>query len=869
MRHFSEIPSTPTPMFRRPELSVGSTLVLPSTGRVTLRFVGPVKGKKGSFAGLELVDQPHLGKNSGDFQGTRYFTTSVPGSGLFMPFEKLLLALSDTPDKGKRLSMIGSPMPKTRTPLAEANLSRHTSTLRNTQAKGRSHNSTPPLNTRLASKPPSTARMSPVSHISPAGKSALESELQILLNTKIIIEAERNNLVMETAELRKKLQETQNTLDQNNELLSELQKTQSDARSRIQVAEERAEVSENKLVNQRRLYESQRKELLEVIDQVEAQVNDNEQLYIAEMKKLQEELSQKQEIIDGLQVKLSDLQTQFDKQKQSGHVIGDKAIDDLRTEVENLQLTNLTQVKAIKQLQTDAVGKEKKVKEMSKETLLLKESFLNEKDSIEIQMTEQIQMNDHLKKSLGMKEQELSSLRQQLESASKTITKQVSNTADIDTLQKSHELELLALNKQISNLEKQLRANTVNDKVQELEFKLENKECIISDLRTQLAENHISTGPDEARGEELIKLNEFLKSKDSQLLELSSKLDSLKINEENVKILEKKLAEKELIIKQMPQEDIELKSKLSELEKKLSELQRNLKEKESLIKEQKEKLSAVQDPEVMQKDLEENETNLIAAHSKIKSLTEDLEAKELENKRIVEFLDSHKSLESELSAKAAEISELTAKLKALEDNKEILKDSELEEKVLEIEILKEELTELKSTDNSQEAERLRKELEDLNEKAKSDSRKNQELLEKVESLKKDVASRPSELEFQELKSNLELLDQLRQVESTTKENEITALKEKLKSLTTTNTITNRNTVLHEITKESSSRNSTIRQSVSLLDKRPSVISQVIDGTLQVHVPEKKDPVNGRKQWCGLCERTGHDSIDCPYENDIF
>ncbi|KAI5952818.1 hypothetical protein KGF54_003685 [Candida jiufengensis] len=30
-----------------------------------------------------------------------------------------------------------------------------------------------------------------------------------------------------------------------------------------------------------------------------------------------------------------------------------------------------------------------------------------------------------------------------------------------------------------------------------------------------------------------------------------------------------------------------------------------------------------------------------------------------------------------------------------------------------------------------------------------------------------------------------------------------------------------------------------------------------------------DPSSGKSDWCGLCERDGHSSINCPFENDIF
>lgn len=39
--------------------------------------------------------------------------------------------------------------------------------------------------------------------------------------------------------------------------------------------------------------------------------------------------------------------------------------------------------------------------------------------------------------------------------------------------------------------------------------------------------------------------------------------------------------------------------------------------------------------------------------------------------------------------------------------------------------------------------------------------------------------------------------------------------------------------------------------------------------LPIFKPTYVDPSSGKNDWCGLCERDGHSSIDCPYENDIF
>ncbi|KAK2601714.1 hypothetical protein QQS21_004702 [Conoideocrella luteorostrata] len=82
------VPATPG----RPSVEdffVGDTVDVPGGMFGTVRFVGTVQGKKGTFAGIELhQDFAPKGKNNGDVDGVSYFTTSVPGSGIFVPVTK-------------------------------------------------------------------------------------------------------------------------------------------------------------------------------------------------------------------------------------------------------------------------------------------------------------------------------------------------------------------------------------------------------------------------------------------------------------------------------------------------------------------------------------------------------------------------------------------------------------------------------------------------------------------------------------------------------------------------------------------------------------------------------------------------------------
>jgi len=70
-------------------LRVGDTVNVPGGMHGTLKFIGTVDGKNGTFAGVELASEyAARGKNSGDVGGKHYFRTTVPGGGIFLPVDK-------------------------------------------------------------------------------------------------------------------------------------------------------------------------------------------------------------------------------------------------------------------------------------------------------------------------------------------------------------------------------------------------------------------------------------------------------------------------------------------------------------------------------------------------------------------------------------------------------------------------------------------------------------------------------------------------------------------------------------------------------------------------------------------------------------
>ncbi|KAL2891702.1 Tip elongation protein 1 [Ceratocystis lukuohia] len=73
------------------DLLVGDVVDVPGGMKGTVRFVGSVNGKKGVFAGVELLPEfAGRGKNSGDVDGISYFTTTLAGAGIFVPATKVL-----------------------------------------------------------------------------------------------------------------------------------------------------------------------------------------------------------------------------------------------------------------------------------------------------------------------------------------------------------------------------------------------------------------------------------------------------------------------------------------------------------------------------------------------------------------------------------------------------------------------------------------------------------------------------------------------------------------------------------------------------------------------------------------------------------
>ncbi|KAG7889008.1 hypothetical protein KL936_003395 [Ogataea polymorpha] len=91
-------------------IQVGHRVVIPGGGEAYVRYVGRVRNKSGTFAGVELIGESvSKGKNSGDVDGVFYFKTKIPKSGLFLPYHKLVQANTSPLRPVSQASVLNSP----------------------------------------------------------------------------------------------------------------------------------------------------------------------------------------------------------------------------------------------------------------------------------------------------------------------------------------------------------------------------------------------------------------------------------------------------------------------------------------------------------------------------------------------------------------------------------------------------------------------------------------------------------------------------------------------------------------------------------------------------------------------------------------
>ncbi|KAJ5154040.1 Zinc finger CCHC-type [Penicillium coprophilum] len=113
------------------DVRVGEVVNVPGGMYGTVKYLGPVAGKAGRFAGVELSSEhAQRGKNSGDVDGRKYFVTSIPGAGIFVPMnnnkyvtKRSNVSTPTTPARGRPVNFsksvgasLTTPRPRVRRP---------------------------------------------------------------------------------------------------------------------------------------------------------------------------------------------------------------------------------------------------------------------------------------------------------------------------------------------------------------------------------------------------------------------------------------------------------------------------------------------------------------------------------------------------------------------------------------------------------------------------------------------------------------------------------------------------------------------------------------------------------------------------------
>lgn len=124
----------------------------------------------------------------------------------------------------------------------------------------------------------------------------------------------------------------------------------------------------------------------------------------------------------------------------------------------------------------------------------------------------------------------------------------------------------------------------------------------------------------------------------------------------------------------------------------------------------------------------------------------------------------------------------------------------------------------------------------------------------IDDLKHQLDVRPTFDELSELQKSLDELDTLHEEELKARDLQISAL---------TKTTDDLNKKLQQL----EAAPTTVAEPKKEVVPQPAIGSE--DGLPIYKPPAPVDPSAGKNDWCGLCERDGHSSINCPYENDIF
>lgn len=855
---------------------IGSKVAIPGTrGHGTLRYFGPIRGKTGAFGGIELSGALATlrGKNSGSVDGVNYFSVEVPSSGLFLPWDKLIQAnpflLSNVIPRAKLANQAnGLHSPN------GVSLSKKSST----SLLGTPRAVSPIPNRNLVVSPPSRNSFHDQMKRSSVNSRDLEQELHDLKTKYFLSQAEMQEKMQILNELQSTVDEIHPLLEEYEQNLTEKDLLLCKQRKDIEELEKNLEV---KLQKQKKEFDLAREQWRESIDLMTVNQQENEEYYVSQIEQLMETVKSREGLektgkdndsVDS--TKFKDLEEEILLLKEKLKDNQSKENDDVDTLIKDkeLQIESLTKALAklekLKNLEIEELKAQLLTASSDSTTKEGSAKLLQSKDENIVQLQEKL---DTLNTEVDQ------SLKDQLEKLSLSSVKDM---AEIERLKKDVE----GAKKALTNSEQQDLTESSKEKEVEI-AKLKSELMLLKDSNRDSADYEELFIQILKQKFEISKLEEQLEiaKVDNNDIEPKANIQNQnEISDLKQKITELEKANKLLTDKQATKDLNEISSDADSKEiKDLRESLQNLKASTILIEEYNKLEKSYEEFKVMHLELQRSTS---AEAAKLKEITCDLELLEKENKKYKAEIDRAKDnnlsdrlkllVQENIAIKEAMaeadqttlIENLQLKVEELTKELEVASgdsNMEVENLTKEVEKLAKANKERKSNAMPQNADHievneLKQELEKLQKElaAKGDSGQSK-LASELEKLKHQLEMRPTFDELVELQNSIEELETLHKQEVDAKDSEIAELKKEIEKL---------NERLSDVQSSKAESNGNTVSKAAPVQKQPLVNSD----SLPIYEPaDKIDPSVGKDDWCGLCERDGHSSISCPYENDIF
>lgn len=281
---------------------VGCYIQIPNLGRGQLKYIGPVDGKPGQFAGVDLL--ANIGKNDGSFQGKRYFDAEYPQSGLFIQVARIAHLLESATDersiKKKSYGNLVAADDNDTDILMTDSVSSRTQSVRRTSSTGTTVHS---VNNGMVSEPYSPTpmrsfRIASRTHVShdtdttDAGMGvattpeAIQSQRMPAANRDEEMMVREYELQLEKQQreilqYKKLLDDQRLVLEEIQPTIDEFERNERRLTSRVRELEEELRTQQEKSERQKQFFEAEHEQLLTVVEQLQVAIEENEKRVLA------------------------------------------------------------------------------------------------------------------------------------------------------------------------------------------------------------------------------------------------------------------------------------------------------------------------------------------------------------------------------------------------------------------------------------------------------------------------------------------------------------------------------------------------------------------------------------------------------------